>query len=194
MENPYKSPSTPLPPTSSSADEPTTPLAAAERIRSERLGAERALKQNVLCCVGVFVLLSVTMLIASYSHQCSPRQKCIEIEMSCVLSAAALAGGCIYWGVRRLAAWSRVPLVVLCFLSLVLFPVGTVFGLLILMRVLVRRPPRLLSHEYEAIVRQTRHMDERTSLLAWVGLALIVILVIAVILIAQLPPEMRQGR
>jgi len=165
----------------------------AQRVRSERLKTEAALKQDSLALTGVYLLLTavgVAFLFAPMSDQ----ETIIDATFTAVMTVATAVSIVVNWGVRRLAAWTRIPLTVLCVLALPIYGVGRPFALDILRLIRRGQPPRLLSREYECVVRQTTHLTERTSMLTWIALFLIFLIVAFVIMIAQLPPEVRHLR
>jgi hypothetical protein len=162
-------------------------------MRAEYSKSEVALKQYTLCLVGLFFLLSAVGLV----FLCIPKsteQTVAVAAMTAVAMLAAVASLVVNWGVRRLAAWSRRPLIVLCLLAVPFYPIGTRLAIPILREIRRGTPPRLLSPEYEFLVRRTGRMTERTSLLTWIILFLICLLVLAVAWIARLPPEVRHMR
>jgi hypothetical protein len=83
---------------------------------------------------------------------------------------------------------------VLCCLALPIWPFGTSFALAILRQIRKGEHPRLLSREYESLVRRTDRLNQRTSIMTWIALALICLLIVLVIVIAQWPAEMRHLR
>ena len=183
-----------------SATARTPVLTWAERLRSERLPAEAHLKQSTLLLAGLLCMMSAVLFIVPEglgTTQPTRLDAAALVVVKAVLIFAAAMSCVLAWGVRRLAAWTRRPLIILSLLSLLLFPLGTIVGLQILRRLGGTAPPRLLSREYEWIFAQTRHLRQlktagRTGVLTWIAVALIALIVILVIVIAQLPPEFRQ--
>ena len=103
-------------------------------------------------------------------------------------------GIAINWGVRRFASWSRIPLTILALVGLAAFPIGTVFGGLILRAFCSPRQPKLLSKKYERIVKATPEMNDPTSAATWLFVFLLIVLVLAILLVSQIPPEIRHTR
>jgi hypothetical protein len=161
----------------------------AHRVRSARLKDETALKQYVLSLTGGYVLLSVVSLMAALTPT-SPRQTNIILIMAAIFSSAALVSILTNYGVRRSASWSRRPLIVLCYLILPV-PVFRAFGQSTLRMLRANKSPRLLSPEYEFLVRRTGSLNDRTSFLTWFVIVLICLIIVSVIVIAQLPRELR---
>jgi hypothetical protein len=161
----------------------------AERIRSARLKDEAALNQYVLSLTGGYVLLSAVSLMAALSPM-PPRQPEVMRIMATVFTSAAFASILTNFGVRRSASWSRRPLIVLCYLVLPV-PVLRTFGRCTLQLLRANKMPRLLSSEYEFLVRRTESLNERTSFMTWFAIVLICLIIVSVIAIAQLPRELR---
>jgi len=166
------------------------PIEEAERIRATRLQAEAALKQYALALTGLYVLMSAAFVVALFVPM-PPLQKSFVKVLAASLGALAAGSVVVNWGVRRLAAWTRIPLLVLCMLARLIPHFGRVVAREILREIQRGPQPRLLSREYECIVEQTSHMTERTSVLTWIALALICLLVALAVVIARLPPEVR---
>lgn len=64
----------------------------------------------------------------------------------------AIAVSFTVWGVRRLAAWSRLPLQMISWLCVPFFPVGTILGVRILYLLTSGPGPHLLMKEYKQVV------------------------------------------
>ncbi len=189
IANPYASPATVD--WTSGADAVLSNTTADPRAR--RINAEVSLKQNMLCLVGMFSLLAVVsdfdVLITA-----APEPDYVRTAMEIVFTFLATASIVVNFGVRRFASWTRLPLTLLAFMSLPLVPVGSVFGLLILKTLHLGKTPRLLTQEYEQIVRATPHLNQRTSFLTWFGVILLIILAISIVYLAQIPAELRHPR
>jgi len=165
----------------------------ARQIRAANAGAERGLRQLVLCLGGGYLLMAGVSYTAAFVGMGATFQHPYYLAMGTVYTLALAATLIIGFGARRLAAWSRRPLTVLCGLGLLLFPLGTILSLPILWILYVGRPPRLLTPEFEQIVRDSADPPGgRTSVVTWIGVALFVILVVSMIVVGMLPPEYRQ--
>jgi hypothetical protein len=161
----------------------------ADRLRSARLKDEVALKQYALSITGGYVLLSAVGLVAAFSPT-PPGQTKFILTMAAVFSLAAFASIVTNFGVRRSASWSRRPLIVLCYLVLPV-PVLRAFGRSTLRLLRANKTPKLLSPEYEFLLRRTGSLNERTSFMTWFAIVLICLIIVSVIVIAQLPRELR---
>lgn len=187
--NPYASPAT----VESASDSDAVPSNTIADQRKRNLNAEASLKQNTLCLVGLFSLLAVVIVWDAVTRN-SAQPDYIATAMAVISTFVAAASIVVNFGVRRFASWSRIPLTIMAFMSLPLVPVGSVFAILILTTLHPRKPPRLLTQEYEQIVRATPDLNERTSTLTWFAIILLVILAGSMVLIAQIPPEFRHPR
>jgi hypothetical protein len=187
--NPYASPATvEQPPEAQSVTR-----IHARHVRAANAGAERGLRQLVLCLGGGYLLMASVSYTAWFAGMGPTSQLTYYLALGTVYTLALAATSIIGFGARRLAAWSRRPLAVLCGLGLLLFPLGTLLSLPILWILYVRRPPRLLTPAYEQIVRDSGDPPGgRTSLVTWFGLFLFVVLVVSMIVIGLLPPEYRR--
>ena len=185
--NPYAPPLTVGP----ADDLPPNAPSHAARIREQCRTREAGLKQKTLCLVGFFVLFSVVANLGAFGLL-GPAT--MMVPLAVISTIAASAGIAINWGVRRFASWSRIPLIILAIVGLAAFPIGTVFGGLILLELYSPRQPKLLSKEYERIVKATLEMNDRTSGATWLVVFLLIVLVLAILLVSQIPPEIRHSR
>ena len=185
--NPYQAPRE----ASSGAEGPFAATSLAIQLRKQLLTSAKSLNQNTLCLVGLFGGFSIVGI-----QICSEIEKIDErLSFMLLITVLATAGMIVglptLWGVRKGAAWSRKPLIILSLLGLMMVPIGTCFGGLILMTLFSRKEPRLLSAEYEQLVLATPELNPRTSFMAWLGGVLLLILAIVLFLVLQLPPEVR---
>jgi len=93
---------------------------------------------------------------------------------------AGLAAGffLIGRGLRQLRRGVQAPTIILAVLGLLGFPIGTLINGYILWLVLSKKGQFIFSPEYAAIVKATPNVKYRTSLLAWIALAAVVVLVL----------------
>jgi hypothetical protein len=175
-ENPYQSPML----ADANLEPESTVPSAAEPIRSEHLETELILKQHALSVLGVVASLSAFVVVVL----CLPQRtypRLFLIPAAVLGTTATVTGAIACLGLRRFAAWSRWPLTILACSGLWLFPLGTAFGIQVLISVYLSKPPRLLSNKYEDIVKQTPHMTPRTSVLTWDELVLLILIVLTLI-------------
>lgn len=186
--NPYASPLT--------GDSPmvqATPVGTAQEthIRRQRRGIEAGLRQNTLCLVGIYVLLSAVAIVSTLGWW-GAQPSIVSYASAISFTLASLTGIAVLWGVNRSAAWARLPLTMMAICGLLLFPLGTIFAALILITLHVRAQPRLLSEEYERIVRATPEMNARMSVMGYVAMLLLVVLGVSIVIVSQFPPEIRR--
>jgi uncharacterized membrane protein len=187
--NPYASPST----VGSTSDPVVVLSSTSSDRRPRRIQDEASLKQNTLCLVGIFSSIAAVMNLMAFSPG-SGQPDAALIAMAIMSTFVAVASIVVNFGIRRFASWSRIPLTILAFMSLPIMPLGSAFGILILKTLHLGKPPGLLTPEYEQIVRATPEPKDRTSTLTWLGIILLIVLAIATVLVAQIPPELRQPR
>lgn len=187
--NPYASPAAVVQP----PEAESVAVLEARRFRRANAGAERGLRQYTLCLCGVFLLAAGTLFMFWYTEQGAPWQQWMMLAVGSVFAVATVTGLTVNVGVRRLAAWARTPLTILCAMGLALFPIGTFVSLPILWLLYQRRGVRLLTPEYERIVRDSGEPGAgRTLAVTWIGVVLLVILIVSLIFISMLPPEFRR--
>jgi hypothetical protein len=168
----------------------------ARQFRIEHLSAEFALKRTVFLLLALSLVITLVVFVVPFNvanEQGSWYVFFFRVQTILVTAVCCL----LAWGVRRLAAWSRLPLQVLAALSLLLFPLGTVLGARILYLLTTGPEPRLLTPEYEQIVRNAGPMklqkSSRIRPFIWVVLALIVLIIVLIGLISLIPEEFRHN-
>ena len=188
IANPYASPAT-MEWTFDSDMMLSNPIASQQQ---RRFNDETSLKQNTLCLTGLFSLIAVTVDLNAFTAA-SPQPDHVLTTMAIMSTLVAAASIVVNFGVRRFASWSRTPLTILALMALPLVPIGSVFGLLIIKTLHLRNPPKLLTREYEQIVRATPELSDRTSFLTWFAVLLLITLAISMVFLAQIP-ELRHPR
>jgi hypothetical protein len=147
----------------------------------------RDLKQQMLLMVGVYWILAVIGTVAVFV---GPNPLTLSLPVALIVIVAAISGLVILIGVYRGAAWSRTPLLVLCFATLPLCPLN-LMSIGILRLLLYGPPPLPLTPAYHR-----RHIANapapRTSLVTWFCLLGIVFIILAAWFISRLPPELRR--
>ena len=103
-----------------------------------------------------------------------------------IMTALALAGLAVGWGLRTLRLWARIPGIVLAAIGLLGFPIGTLVNIYVLWLLASRKGRMVLSAEYAAIVEATPHIRYRTPLVIWILLGLFVLLIVVAIVAAAL--------
>lgn len=98
-------------------------------------------------------------------------------------------GGMQFWvglAIRRLKSWSRIPTGILSGIGLLGFPIGTLINGYILYLVFSEKGKMVFSEEYRAVIEQTPHIKQRTSIVVWIVLGLLLVILGFVILSAVL--------
>ena len=78
------------------------------------------------------------------------------------------------FGIRRLRPWTRVPVGILAGLGLLGFPLGTLIYAYILYLVFSERGKIVFSESYQDVITATPHIKNKTSIIVWVFLGLLV--------------------
>jgi hypothetical protein len=112
-----------------------------------------------------------------------------------VMIISAIIFGGIFWffyklasGMRALKSWTRMPAAVVSGIGLLGFPVGTLINGYIMWLVLSKKGTFILSPEYAEIVAATPHIKQKTSIVVWIFLVLILAIVLAIAIPAILRP------
>lgn len=155
-------------------------LAEAERIRTEHIQHEMSVKSiGLLYYLSAFVLGGLSaFLIVRAPNTADP---ILAYILSPVCMALAVVSGAVGYGIRGLASWSRIPVIVLSILGLFNPPIGTLINLYILYLVVCKKGKVVLAPEYQEIIRQTPHVKYKTSLASKIALVLLVLLLIGII-------------
>lgn len=98
-----------------------------------------------------------------------------------------ILGGAQFWvglSVRRLRRWSRIPVGIFSGIGLLGFPIGTIINGYILYLVFSEKGRMVFSDEYQAIVEQTPHIKQRTSIVVWIILGLLLMILVGIIVVA----------
>jgi hypothetical protein len=161
----------------------------AERIRREHLRAETNIKSiGMLYLIGggLGTIGGVIGLVAGAVELIRNRSSFGAMEgaliaMLVLIYPAIFAAGI---GLRRFQTWARWVAVALSAIGLLGIPFGTLFGILFLYWLLNSKATTVFTPEYQEIIRQTPHIQYKTSPVAWAALGLIVLLVIACVIAA----------
>lgn len=110
----------------------------------------------VLGLFGVTILLSVL--------QANGRELyLVQCAVGGLLFGMALVSVVAYFGVLRSASWSRLPLLVVAWFSLILFPLGTGLAIMILHILLGGPRPHVLSSEDERLVQEGKGLPNNAA-------------------------------
>lgn len=84
-------------------------------------------------------------------------------------------------GLIRLSTWARIPAIVFSCFALVHFPMGTLFGALMLYAILNPKAAMVFSGEYKQIIANTPQVRHRTSAFCYMLLFLFIVFFIWVV-------------
>lgn len=149
----------------------------------------RSLKEQVLLLAAVHSMLAIIATIVAFGGS---NPVALTIPLAAAFGAAAIFSLTIMPSVRRGEPKSRRPLLILCCLTLPVFPVS-LFAVGILLLLLTGPQPHLLTPAFKRQFMANRPPD-RTSFATWFCLAAIAFIFLAVWIISQLPPEFRRPK
>ncbi len=87
-------------------------------------------------------------------------------------------------GLRRLKPWSRIASGIVSGVGLLAIGLGTIINLYVLYLLFSQKGSTVFSESYKQVMAETPHVKYRTSVVAWVGLGLIVLLIIGMAVMA----------
>ena len=175
-DNPYQAPA---------VQEVVAPAATeVEAIRNQHLKHEASLKgAGFLYLLGaVFVALSLVGLIAVYGgmrtrSESGPGGR--ELAVLGLLVVVCMGQFVAGWGLRKLRPWVKIPAALLAGISMLRFPIGTLFGGYILYLLFSAKGRTILSPGYADIIAQTPHLRYRTPRWVWMVLLGLLLLFLA---------------
>lgn len=150
-----------------------------EVIRQEHIYTEATIKSvGMLYYLGTFILLIFALISFTTSS--------IEVTLrgpllGTVILVLAVGQGVTAYGLRRLQNWARIPTIIFSCIGLLVFPLGTLINVYILTKVLGKQGRFVMTPEYQRIIAATPHVKRKSSILALLLLALLIISLIAVI-------------
>lgn len=101
------------------------------------------------------------------------------VEAALLAGVVLVLGGAQFWvglSVRRLRRWTRIPVGIFSGIGLLGFPIGTIINGYILYLVFCEKGRMVFSDEYQAIVQQTPHIKQRTSIVVWIILGVFLLI------------------
>lgn len=154
-----------------------------ESIRQAHIKTEATVKSvGTLYYLGCFVLvLTGASSLITGSGMVPEAAAGVNLFVSVVFVAIGLLQGFLAYGLRRLRSWSRWPTVVLSFIGLLAFPMGTLISALILSNTLGAKARMVFSEDYQRIIAATPQVKYKTSKVVVVLLVILVIILIGVI-------------
>lgn len=157
-------------------------------LRRGRLKAESRVKTFTVLLTSWYVAFCLLGLFA-LSQKEKDNQ---HIEAGLILltwpATAALVGLPITLGVLMLKPWSRLPLMIWSIAGLLFCPVGTIFAINILSRLVSVQSPALLTSDYARIAKETADIARAETSSAWIlagVMVLLLTLLAALLLIAR---------
>jgi hypothetical protein len=156
-----------------------------EEIRREHIQHEASIRSMGMLYLlggGLSLVASVFGLAGSFAGE--------QTALITVLMTVYLALGILLIvtgrGVRRLQPWARTIAIVLSCIGLLGIPLGTLINGYFLYLLLSAKGKRIFEPDYSGIVAATPHIKYRTSTVAWIVLAILVLGVAAAIVVPML--------
>lgn len=152
----------------------------AEIDRRLHINTEATIKSvGTLYYLGAFVL--VLLSIAGLSGSNLDRGDMSPLLLGGVLLAVGIGQGVVGYGLTRLQGWARIPTVIFSCLGLFAFPLGTLINAYILAKVLGKQGKFVMTPYYKEIIAATPHVKRKTSIVALLLLAILIIVLIGII-------------
>ncbi|MFN9721345.1 MAG: hypothetical protein ACK58L_21815 [Planctomycetota bacterium] len=150
-----------------------------EEIRRELLNHEASIQS-----IGLLYLLGSVLLIiigiVSVATAPMPRAQARSWEIGAIAGVLIVMFGLLQAfvgiGLRQLRGWTRIPVGIVSGIGLLGFPVGTFINGYILYLMFSQKGSRVLSPEYQEIIRQTPHIRYRTPLLVKIFAFLLIVM------------------
>ncbi len=152
-----------------------------EAIRQEHINTEATIKSvGVLYYLGAFLLIVAG--IPNFLSQTSPSGVTVTpIGIGILLVVLGLGFGFVGRGLRGLQSWARIPTIIFACFGLLGFPLGTLINAYILVKVCGKQGSFVMTPEYQRIIEATPHIKRKSSILAMVLLAILIIVLIGII-------------
>lgn len=177
--NPY------APPQSATLSAPLDALDQAEALRREHIGTEATIKSvGALYYLGAFVIIMVgvaSVVAASGTSDDS------SILMALLLFVLGIGQMVVGYGLRRLRSWARIPTLILSGIGLLGFPIGTLINGYIMFKVLSKQGQYVMKPEYQQIIAATPQVKNKTSIVVWILLAILVLAIIGIAAAVLIP-------
>lgn len=165
-----------------SVTEPILP--SAEEVRQEHIKHEAAVKSISM----LYYLPAAFLFLAGIS---SVLNIVLDIEGAAVPELIGVATFMVCFGtflifvgreLRRLKAWTRIPIGIMSGFGLLAFPFGTLINGYILYLVFSKKGATVFSEEYQQVIEATPDIKSKTSIVIWIFLGLLVLLFAFIIL------------
>lgn len=154
----------------------------AERIRTELISHEASIKSiGVLYLLGaalgtlagIFLTLAGVWAMAQNGQQ----DAVFGLMAGVFITGLSLGQGFVGFGLRRLRAWTRIPVGILSGIGLLGFPLGTLINAYILYLIFSTKGSRVFAPEYLEIIQQTPHIKYQTSRIVKIFLLFLLVVI-----------------
>jgi Ca2+/Na+ antiporter len=175
--------SNPYAPPTAHVDDVVAHASDSEAIRREHIKHEASIRSvGILYYLGA-VLMGIAGAGIAVSSLAQVEQAEVALFVGLGVVYAVLAVGAIFIGrgIRAFRPWARITGIVLGFIGLLGFPIGTLVNAYILYLMMSAKGKRIFAPDYPAIVAATPHIRYRTSIIVWVVLGLLVAGIVLVI-------------
>ena len=145
-----------------------------EAIRREYISHEASIKTIGLLYYIGGILVSLALLAIPF------RSGILGVpEIILLLLVVAVGGFQIFVGyhLRKFQNWARIVAIVLSFLSLLSFPVGTIISIFFLIALFSKKNEMVFSPFYKEVIAATPHVKYKVSKVVWIVLGILVLVV-----------------
>lgn len=154
-----------------------------ELIRQEHINTEASIKS-----VGLLYYIAMVVLIAagvSLIVSIKPDKAGTALIPGGLMVLLGISVGFLAYGLRRLQSWARIPTIILSSIALIFglinLSAGIIIHIYILVKMLGKQGRFVMTPEYQRIIAATPHVKRKTSIVALVLLALLIIILIGII-------------
>ena len=163
----------------------------AERIRTELISHEASIQSiGVLyllgAALGTLAGIFLTLTGVSAAVQNGQQDAVFGLMAGVFITGLSVGQGFVGLGLRRLRAWTRIPVGILSGIGLLGIPLGTLINGYILYLIFSTKGSRVFAPEYQTIIQQTPHIKYRTSLVVKIFLGFLLVVIGVIILAAIL--------
>ena len=154
-----------------------------EIIRREHIDTEASIKSvGLLYYLAALALITIGVLSLTDFHF---GESISTLVPGGLLLLAGIGVGFVAHGLRRLRSWARIPTIILSSIAVIVGLINTSGGVLIHIYILVKmmgkQAPFVMTQEYQRIIAATPHVKRKTSVVMVVLLVLLVIILIGII-------------
>ncbi len=152
-------------------------VSGAEGIRMAHIQHEASIKSIgflymlgfLLCIIGIFPLGAGLIGLQGMG----PQERALMAGIGVFYMLLGGFQGYTGYALRGLKTWARWTAVVFSAIGLIGFPIGTLISAYFLYLLLSEKANTIFSPEYQAVIQQTPHVKAKTSVLAWIILAML---------------------